>query len=493
MGIGKTIEGSATIYLCIQYKINRYMGRRRSINITFWPSLWITLRELECQTLEDFMKGFKGLFKLYVLTASRKTNVYPPEVTVINTPTQWKALVEELWENRYNPEVSNGIISFEIRGLTLSQNCKTVIVTSYGLARSRWLQHNTYFQTLKGDIIDAGRMSRKTKHHSGEMNWSKSYVTVALSHGARTTPQKSGEQDNPEMLLEEEAEDDSHQADNHEADNHEEDQEDDDQEDEDQEDEDQEDDDQDESTPSKKSRAPGPQTPQVTRKSRNHTLAQAIKKIRKSLGKELQNRTPHNTSETIYETQADSRMLYAFFKHMDITTGNAAMEFFKNRREDLPSSSWVAHSLSEDSFQTANGQWLQFETTTYDEMQNLRNRQSSDFFLAKLLPTKAILGMSGTPLFNLKKDCNAYMDLFASVTDLDAFFKWKGKSPTVADACTSSEEVVDQGYVVLKVGSLISKEINMPLSGYFFRNNLANNFLGYLTRLRGRRSAPQIP
>lgn len=66
--------------------------------------MWVTLTQLEVQTCEDFLKGFKGLFNIVVVTAKNPKN-FPVGVEVIPDKGAWSHKVTELWEARHSPEV----------------------------------------------------------------------------------------------------------------------------------------------------------------------------------------------------------------------------------------------------------------------------------------------------------------------------------------------------------------------------------------------------
>lgn len=109
MGVGKTIEGISTLYLQIQNTLRQHQAKKLPLGYVFKPSLWVTKPELDRQSIEDFMLGYQGLLRFYVLTAHPKKR-YPQQIHVVRNNKEWQHVANKLYEDRFLPEV--GTISY---------------------------------------------------------------------------------------------------------------------------------------------------------------------------------------------------------------------------------------------------------------------------------------------------------------------------------------------------------------------------------------------
>lgn len=487
MGVGKTVEGIATIEALALETEKKHAAGLLPEDHVFKPSLWVTLKELDSQTLSDFVMAFKGRFEFHVMTSVSKKS-FPPEVQVHTTNAQWTDLSERLYRERNSVKVFIAqavLISIGINrsaNLLFPQTCRVVIVTSYAVAGMRWLHAKTSFESEGGERSRAS-LARRQKTSHVNIHWGDTMEKLGKSFSKRVTPLKVNQALNlPRAVYddssheEEEDEDDAELVDKF-----------------DEEDE--------ESIRQNQSGQGGdherpivvpddgdsddginfddegnPFTPQqvdgadevepdlsghwTEHKALQYINAQMTPSYRKYRGIRFSRIGPESDRRAfVVDCQTKTRMLRQFFASRKITRGNDMIRFFKKSRSELPVTCWTTWKMGDNFFNrklAQTGETLSFGLIAYDEVQNVRNPTSTQHFLAKLIPGDRFLGLTGTPIFNKTSDCGAYMSLFASRCRIDDFLFLQEEVPQIINYVEKSEDVVSKRFVGLRVSFLSS-------------------------------------
>lgn len=160
--------------------------------------------------------------------------------------------------------------------------------------------------------------------------------------------------------------------------------------------------------------------------------------------------SPSGYEDCLKETLAPTKMLRQYFAAKGKVVDNNLEQWVEDNMEEMPvgcEAVWKASNGLFDRRTVPSGKGLSFSCLVYDEGHILRNQTSTPHFVAQLIPADALLILSGTALFNNISDAQGYVSLFAKRSGIDKHLSYSSNKPINIDHIKKSEDVVQKGLV----------------------------------------------
>lgn len=103
MGVGKTIIFETAFHMHAAALQTEHEAGRAPEGQTYGPHLLVTLPILQDQSCGDFLKAFRGVRDYYIVNSTGRTTI--PGAKAISKEEDWLDLVDQLYRNRFSPEV----------------------------------------------------------------------------------------------------------------------------------------------------------------------------------------------------------------------------------------------------------------------------------------------------------------------------------------------------------------------------------------------------
>lgn len=167
--------------------------------------------------------------------------------------------------------------------------------------------------------------------------------------------------------------------------------------------------------------------------------------------------TSNDQRMSMEETIQGPALLALFMRHMKIRTGQGVLNYSDDHEEELPVTGRKVFRLGRwyfDEDRMKRGEWPICSLVSFDEAHILRNVNSTYHIMAALIPKKAQVLYTGTPIYNDPSDIRAYMALAAHLSGIDRDLELVSDDvERLAQHFTSSKALIEQGLVAIKSGA----------------------------------------